>query len=106
MKTTKVILVAALMVLATMGFSQAENQSNFDKQTPPTLEVKISLMNALQNAALVSAMRSQLNPDFLHGQLRVYTVKVRLDQTIFHIWGTHRQWEKFFRIEAIAPRPD
>lgn len=104
MKTTKLILVALLMVFATTGFSQTEDVTKLFKQTPPNLEVKISLTNAMQNVALVSAMRSQLNPQFLNGQLRVYTVRVRLGQTVYHIWGTYQQWKYFFSVQDLDPK--
>ena len=64
MKTTKVILVAALMAMATLGFSQV-------KSTPPTLgqslqrSALITLQSAMQNAGLRFAMFSQLTPRFL-----------------------------------------
>ena len=104
MKTTKVILVAALMAFATIGFSQTDRNIELIKKPPPHLVVKVSLSCALQNAALVGAMRSQLSPNFLQGNQRVYTVRVRFNNTIYYIVGSRAQWKRFFSIAEIAPR--
>ena len=103
MKTTKVILVAALMAFATMGFSQ-------EKSTPPTLgqspqlSALITLQSAMQNAGLRFAMYSQLTPRFLQVEKPMYTVSVHFNHSQYNIIGSYHEWSRFFQIRIQKPR--
>ena len=97
MKTTKLILIAAFLSFAAMGYSQTESD-----RSPFT--ARISLENAIQNPALVAAMHQQLSPDILKNEQagRTFTARVILKRTIYVIYGTRDAWKKFFekRLDA------
>ena len=96
MKTTKLILVAAFLSFAAMGYSQAESD-----RSPFT--ARISLENAIQNPDLAAAMHQQLNPDMLKNDRagRIITARVIVKRTIYVVYGTRGAWAKFFE-----KRPD
>jgi len=101
MKTTKVILVAALMAFATIGFSQTDYKPKPQPTPTPTLSVLIPFNKAMQNADLVSAMRAQLDPSFLLINARVFTLPVRYHHSIVYVTGTAKQWKRFFYIKEV-----
>ncbi len=96
MKTTKLILAIAFLAISTMAFSQSLMADQNDPE--PMLSTKISLFNAVQNPALVSTMKIQLDPSFLYGPWgqRIYTVKVKFYKVEYIIWGTRTEWINFF----------
>jgi len=102
MKTTKVILVAALMAFAAIGFSQTDYKQKPPPTPTPTFSVLIPINKAMQNADLVSAMRAQLDPSFLLINARVYTVPVRYHHSIVYVTGTAKQWKWFFHIKELV----
>ena len=99
MKTTKVILVAAIMAFATMGFSQSKTSLPTIQQVPQFSAV-ISLQSAMQNPSLVRVMHAQLSPAFLQVEKPSYIVTVKLNRSTINVFGTYKQWKKFF---SIAP---
>jgi len=104
MKTTKVILVAALMAFASIGFSQADYNIKPTPTPTPTLSVLLPLNKAMQNAELVSAMRAQLDPSYLLINAREFTVPIRYRHSIIYVTGTVNQWRRFFSIDDVLPR--
>jgi len=106
MKTTKLILVAALMAFAAIGFSQSElpTKSNQTK-SEPQLSLVIGFNNAMHNARLVQAMYAQLDPSFLLNDQRVYIVPVRFSHTVLYVSGTYEQWKRFFQSKPVPISP-
>jgi hypothetical protein len=106
MKTTKLILVAALMAFATIGFSQTRSADVNQAKPTPELSLNISLTSALHNPGLVGAMRAQLDPSFLTGDQRWYTVPVRYRHQVYYVSGSLGQWKRFFSLIKTAPAKD
>ncbi len=107
MKTTKVILVAALMAFASISFAQNDakpfNDAKASIEKPaPKLTALINIKTAMQNRGLVAAMRSQLSPRFLQVEKPVYIVQVKFKKTVYSIYGSYAAWKHFF---AIKPLP-
>ena len=101
MKTTKVILLAAAMAIATVGFSQAESSPVCAEKPSPTIAVKTTVLAAMHNPALLRVLQSELNSSFLKVDRKVYTVSVQLQSTIYYISGTYKDWALFFSIKPM-----
>jgi hypothetical protein len=103
MKTKNLILIVALLSIATLTFSQSSADRPNEHFT-----VKITLKCALQNSSLVKAMHEQLNPEFLNETdgTRLFTVAVRLNGTRYLISGTYEEWKKFFEAALDNPIPE
>ena len=101
MKTKNLILIVALLSIATLTFSQ-----NTAERTSFT--VKITLKCALQDPYLVRAMYAQIHPDFNVGDLEshYYSFAVRYRGNRYVITGTLAEWKKFFGIGPIVPIPE
>lgn len=97
MKTTKVILVGAIMVFSTIGFAQKE-VAPIDAKPSQDLHALISVKAAMQNFGLYRAMRAQLTPGFLQVEQPSYTVTVRYNHSVYYINGTYKDWCYFFSI--------
>jgi len=98
MKTTKLVLLAAIMACASLGFSQSETKASQALPDPgdPQISVEISLRNALHSRALVWAMHQQLDTRFLLVEKPIYTVVVKLGDVAYYISGTYKEWNRFF----------
>lgn len=106
MKTTKVILVAAIMAFASIGFTQSDSNPYSEEKLSiekpvPQLSALIGLKTAMQNQDLVRAMRNQLSPHFLQVEKPVYTVKVKFKNTVYNIYGSYAAWKHFFTIKPL-----
>ena len=101
MKTTKAMLIAAIMAIATIGFSQSESAPACAEKPAPTISVEISLQNALHKSAIVDAMHAQLNPAFLKVERPVYTQRVQVRNVLYYISGTYSQWLRFFNSKPM-----
>ncbi len=99
MKTTKLMLLVALMALATIGFGQLESSPRYIDKPAPSISVEISLQSAMHNATLVDAMHAQLNPSFLKVDRPVYTRRVQVKNVFYYISGSYYEWSKFFNIK-------
>jgi hypothetical protein len=101
MKTKNLILIVALVSIATLTFSQntAERES---------FTVKISLKCALQDPYLVRAMHAQIHPNFNIGDLEshYYSFAVRYRGNRYVITGTLAEWKRFFELDPIIPIPE
>jgi len=93
MKTTKLVMIAALVSFALMSFAKTE--LGMSKNV-------ISLKEAIHNAELVTAIHSQVNPaDFLgRDQVGSYTVQLLVNKNIYLVTGTKSEWRNFFYAEA------
>ena len=102
MKTTKLILVAALMAFATYGFSQSKLSAESNQtQNEPQLALNISFNSAMNNPDLVKAMYAQLDPSFLQNEQRMYTVRVNYRHTSVYVTGSYAQWMRFFQVIPV-----
>ncbi len=108
MKTTKLILVAAIIAIASLGYSQVESSPTLSEETSSICKfaTKIHLKTALQYPALVRAMYAQLDPRFLLNDQRIYTVRVNLRGTIFYISGPAAHWKRFFSVSPNEVPPE
>ena len=97
MKTTKLVMITALVSFALMSFANAE--LGMSKNV-------ISLKAAVHNPQLVNAIYNQVNPtDILNiERFGTYTVSVVLKKTVYLINGTFKEWKMFFRdVDVKSP---
>jgi hypothetical protein len=89
MKTTKLVMIAALVSFALMSFANT--------QLGKTSNV-ITLKEALSKTAIVSALHSQINPaEFLKNeQPGIYTAHVRVKATMYSVTASYKEWHNFF----------
>jgi len=99
MKTTKLIAIAIILGIASLGFAQSESATELAPGISPQSMV-IPLKKALHDPALVKAMRAQLTPRFLEVDKPQYTVPVRFQHTVLYVAGTASEWERFFGIKT------
>ena len=99
MKTTKVILVAALMAFAAISFAQNDAVTKNVKPRPE-LSALISVKSAMHNPGLTMAMRDQLSPSFLLVEQPIYTVKVNYKKAVYYVYGPYIDWRHFFAIKT------
>ncbi|MCD4744247.1 MAG: hypothetical protein K8R67_17430 [Desulfobacteraceae bacterium] len=93
MKTTKLVMITALVSFALMSFATTELAMSKNV---------ISLKAAMQNTELVRAMYCQINAeDFLRSERSgLFTAQVVLKKTVYLINGTYAEWKYFFHIET------
>jgi hypothetical protein len=97
MKTTKLVMIAALVSIALMTFANTE--LGMSKNV-------ISLRTARSSVQLVHAIYSQVSPAVIFNSERAgsYTAQVMLKKTVYLITGTIREWKLFFRdVEGKSP---
>ena len=96
MKTTKLIAIALILGIASLGFAQSEGPADQTPNTNPQ-SIVINLKKAMHNADLVRAMNAQLDARFLLVDKPVYTQPVRYKHSIIYVAGTGDEWKAFFR---------
>lgn len=99
MKTTKLMLIATIIAIASMGMAQSEGTPDVSPD-PGVESITISLKAALQNRGLAYAMRTQLNPDFLKVDKPVYCVPVKFGNRLIYITGNLAEWKEFFNMHS------
>jgi len=89
MKATKLVLITALVSFALMGFANAG---------PTTSKNVISLKAATQNAELVAAIYSQVEPTYFFRCKcsGPHTEQVKINKTEYLVNGTFAEWRRFF----------
>ena len=89
MKTTKLVMITALVSFALMSFANAELT---------TSKNVISLKAAAQNAELVAAICSQVEPTYFFRCKcsGPHTEQVKVNKTEYLINGTFAEWRRFF----------
>jgi len=98
MKTTKLILVATLMAIATFGVAQTRSLApRTELRAEPQRALCITLTAAMYNPGLVSAIYAQVNTSFLAGDQQIYTVTVRYNKNVYLVSGSRNQWINFLR---------
>jgi len=102
MKTSKLVVIASILVLAIVGVSLAPEV----KAVNTKAMVVINLEQAVQDIELVRAMHIQLNDDFLQNNQMYYTQHVLYNNVTVCITGTHKGWRAFFRTRAYIQATD
>jgi len=98
MKTTKLIAIAIILGIVSLGYAQRTPLVH--QQPDQNVEsILIPLAKAMFNADLVSAMRHQLDPAFLETERPSYTMKVRFSHSYVYVIGSYDEWKKFFSLE-------
>ena len=95
MKTTKIIAIAIILGIASLGYAQTELVTELTPDPNPQ-SIVIQLKKALHNPALVKAMHAQLTPRFLKVDKPLYTVPVRFQHDVLYVAGTYSEWKRFF----------
>jgi uncharacterized membrane protein YcgQ (UPF0703/DUF1980 family) len=89
MKTTKLVLIAALVSFALMSFANTQfgESSNV-----------ITLKYALTKSPIVNALYTQIHPaEFLKNeQSGIYTAHVRVKEVIYYVTASYKEWIDFF----------
>jgi len=96
MKATKLIAIAIILGIASLGYAQTES-------TPtqgPNQSVVIMLKKAIHSPDLVRAMHAQLSPRLLEAEKPAYTFPVRFKHSTLYVNGTYNEWKAFFRTDA------
>ena len=95
MKTTKFVLIAAILSFALMSFT-TNDPGPFGSDLNSGA-VEISLQAAMQNAGLVKAMHLQIDRSFLQDdQAGLYIAYVKYNRRTYGISGSHAEWTRFF----------
>lgn len=94
MKTTKLIAVAIILGIASLGFAQ---KTTITDQAPnqEIQSVVIKLSKAIQMPDLVAALRAQVTRDILEQDKPMYTVRVTYKHSVVFVSGTYAEWKKF-----------
>ena len=93
MKTSSILMIAALIAICSLAHAQTETDGNH-------VTASIPLKSAINNPGLVHAMYEQLNQEFLNGTMqRVYHVKVIYKRITFDIYGSYDEWTLFFLMD-------
>ena len=98
MKATKLIAIAVIIGIAGLAMGQTEKTSVQppDAQSIDLASNLIPLQKAMKTKGLVDAMRAQLTPKMLETDKPVYIAAVRYKHSIYYVYGTLKEWWKFF----------
>jgi len=102
MKTSKLVVIASILVIAIVGVSLAPDVKAVNTKSM----VVISLEEAVQDIDLVRAMHLQLNDDFLQNNQPYYTQHVHYNNVSVYITGTYNGWRAFFKTRAYIQAND
>ena len=95
MKTTRLIAIALILGITSLGFAQSRIATD-PAPDPDPQSIVIQLKKAMHNQALVKAMHAQLTPRFLKVDKPLYTVPVRFQHDVLYVAGTYSEWKRFF----------
>jgi len=95
MKTTKIIAIAIILGIVSLGYAQTESPTELAPDPDPQ-SIVIQLKKAMHNQALVKAMHAQLTPRFLEVDKPLYTVPVKYKYDLLYVAGTLSEWKRFF----------
>jgi len=99
MKTTKIIAIAIILGIVSLGYAQTESSTELTPDPNPQ-SIVIQLKKAMHNPALVKAMHAQLTPRFLEVDKPLYTVPVRFQHDVLYVAGTLSEWKRFFGADS------
>lgn len=97
MKATKVVMIAAIMIVAMLS-QTAEATSNPKHGERP---IYLTIEQAMTDAGIVQAMYQQLNRNIIESRDKegVYTAMIIYVGVRIHITGTFSQWHQFFMMK-------
>ncbi len=99
MKTSKLILITAIMFFASVGFSFTESTTAKVNHaiTQDNALIYISIQHAVHIPALAKAIYEQISPNFLvlH-HLKDYTFHVIIGRQHYIVRGLYHDWKLFF----------
>jgi hypothetical protein len=98
MKTLKLTILATILAFAMVSVANADGF----KTRPAQKVINITLLQAIQNPGLVSAMYQQIDPNSLNTGQETYTFVVVYQGYNYRITGTHDQWMIFFRSIGVS----
>lgn len=99
MKTLKSILITAIFVCSTLGFTNAysESTSTSKDMAKDNVSIKISIMEAQQIPGLSMAIRDQISPKFLLlNSPRYYVFRVKYHGNEYLVHGRFIEWKLFY----------
>lgn len=102
MKTSKLVVIASILVIAIVGVSLAPDANALNTKKM----VVINLEEAVQDIDLVREMHLQLNDDFLQSNQAYYTQTVIFNNVTVYITGSYYGWVAFFRTRAYIQSND
>jgi hypothetical protein len=92
MKTMRLVLMMTIVAFATTTFAG-------EQPTRKSVDIKISLEQALNHKALASEMMMHLNAGFLADEKPgLYYAKLRFGQNNYIIYGKYQEWKQFFNM--------
>ncbi|MEZ5195433.1 MAG: hypothetical protein R2764_03250 [Bacteroidales bacterium] len=103
MKTTKVILVTALMAFASIGFAQSEVQPMTKKHITHN-KILIAFQDAIQIHGLFTEMHRQVSPDILIPDQYAYYAHVNYRGNLYVIKGSYDSWAHFFESKLTVKK--
>lgn len=101
MKTTKSILLTALMVFATLGFSFS------DTEPPPTKTditqdnalIRVSIQEVAHMPRIAGIVRAQISPTIFElKHKRYYSFRVLDRRQHYVVYGYYNDWKVFFKL--------
>ena len=98
MKTTKFVLIAAILTFALTSFTTYEPCPQSSDLYSVISAVEMSLEAATQDAGLVKAMHAQIDKKFLQDDHQVYIAYVKYNRITYGISGTYAEWIRFFSV--------
>ena len=100
MKTTKLIAVALILGIASLGYAQTDKPADQAPNGTTPQSIVIPLKKAMHSPDLNRAMHAQLNDNFLQVDKPLYTVPVRYRHTVVYVSGTYVEWTNFLRSDS------
>jgi hypothetical protein len=92
MKTMRLVLLLTIVAFATATFAG-------EQPTRKSVDIKISLQDALNNKTLASEMLMHLNPGFLAvKKAGLYYTTLRFRRNTYVIYGKYQEWKAFFNM--------
>jgi len=97
MKALKVVLAAVLVSVTMMGMAQSVDK------VKPTFNSKMIPLTSIDNQTdLIVAILNQVDAKFFlfsNEHSGMYIATVRLNHKVYKIFGTNKQWYRFFKIQ-------
>jgi hypothetical protein len=105
MKTLKILLIIALVPLASLSFSSTAPAHGSSTGTAnQQLNIKITLQAALLNSQLTLAIHQQVDPAlFKNDPDKVFIADVNYRHIVYHVYGTYGEWLSFFSANPGTP---
>jgi hypothetical protein len=96
MKAKKLIAIALIFGIASLGMAQTETPAEGTPGDVPVQTIIIHLTKAAHSMNMVKAIRAQVSPEILIIEKTVYTEPVRYNHRVYYVTGTYNEWFAFF----------